>query len=656
MKKDYKSVAKKVIELVGKDNIISLTHCQTRLRFVVKDHKKIDGKTIEKLPDVKGVFYGSGQYQIIFGTGIVNDVYEAIDKLGTVNTIYGKDDINENQSTGDKNQSLGRRLMAMLSGIFVPIVPVIAATGLFLGLKSTFTNPQVLHLFGLSPSVIPESLLQIISVLTDTVFAFLPALIVWSTFRYFKGTPIIGIVIGLMLVSPILPNAYDVANGAAKAIHLFGVIPVVGSQGSVLTALVAGFIGAKLELFFRKHMPNILEQILTPFLTMLVTFGIMILGVGPVIHWIEQGLVTGIESLIHIPYGIGGFLIGAAYPLMVVTGIHQMMIAIETTLLASTHLNPLITLEAMYGFANLGVALAIFMRAKSKKAKETSISAFASQLFGVSEPTIFGVLIRYNFKPLLVTVLTSGIGAAILSIFNVAANTYGLAVLPSYLMYIYNFRYLIIYTIVSVITVVIAFVATNMFAIPKEILQEDDNQKSEIIKIKTNVDDCQVLAPIAGQIESLDKVDDPVFSSGIMGKGIAIKPQKNVQKVNVYAPQSGIMSVVADTGHAYGIKTDSGLELLVHIGIDTVSMNGKGFEIKVEKNQRVKKGQLLGSFDPREIQKNGLDDIVMLLVTNADKYKCVELTEDDSVKIGEPVLTVQQKDIEMSNLREVDSI
>lgn len=428
-KRDFTNVGKELIAIIGKDNIISVTHCETRLRFVVKDRKKIDDDAIRDLDGVKGVFYGSGQYQVIFGTGVVNDAYAAIDNLHEVNAIYGKDDADQSDDESLKNQSWGKRFMAMLAGIFIPIVPVIAATGLFLGLKSTFTNPQVLKLFGMSASQIPSSLLTVISVLTDTVFSFLPALIVWSTFKYFKGTPIVGIVLGIMLVSPILPNAYSVANGSAKAIMLFGHIPVVGAQGSVLTALVAGYIGSKSEIFFRKHMPDVIEQIMTPFLTLLFTFAVMILGVGPIVHWIENLLLTGVESVIHLPFGIGGFIIGAAYPLMVVVGIHQMMIAIETSLLAATHLNPLITLEAMYGFANLGVALAIFLRAKSKTAKQDSASAMASQLFGVSEPTIFGVLIRYNMKPLLVTVFTSGLGAAVLSIFNVAANTYGLAVL-----------------------------------------------------------------------------------------------------------------------------------------------------------------------------------------------------------------------------------
>ncbi|GEO59349.1 sucrose-specific PTS transporter subunit IIBC [Companilactobacillus bobalius] len=635
MAKDYSKLAQQIVDLVGVDNIESVTHCQTRLRFVVKNRKQIDDKKIENLDLVKGVFFGSGQYQVIIGTGLVNDVYAAIDKLGTVNAIYGKDDVDTTDNDDNSNKTKLQRFMAMLSGIFIPIIPVIAATGLFLGLQSAFTNAQVLKLFGAVPSDIPANVNTVISVLTGTVFSFLPALIVWSTFRYFKGTPIIGIVIGLMLVSPSLPNAYDVAGGSAKAIMLFGHIPVIGSQGSVLTALVAGFIGAKMENYFHKHVPNVLDQIITPFLTMLLTFGIMILGVGPIVHWIENLMVAGVEGVIDLPFGIGGFLIGAAYPLMVLVGIHQMMIAIETSLLAATHLNPLIVLEAMYGFANVGVALAMIMRTKSKKAKATFVGAFSSQLFGVSEPTLFGILIRYNFRPLIVTVLTSGFGAAILSIFKVAANSYGLAVVPSYLMYIYDARDLIIYTIVSLLTVVVAFVATNMFAIPKEILVADTKDKDPI-------QDNTVYAPIDGQTADLKTVNDPVFSSGMMGEGIAIKPNAT-GKINIYAPQSGKLNVVAETGHAYGLTTDSGIEILVHIGIDTVSLNGKGFTTAVKMNQEVVKGDLLGTFDPKVIQDKGLDDTVMVIITNSKDYFRIESEPDETISNGSALIALQQQ-------------
>lgn len=634
MIKNYTALAKQIIAEVGEKNVESVTHCQTRLRFVVKDRSQISDKKLESLDGVKGVFFGSGQYQVIIGTGVVNDVYDAIAKLGTVNAIYGNDDL-ATTTADNSHKTVVQRIMAMLSGIFIPIIPVIAATGLFLGLQSAFTNAQVLKLFGAVPADIPANVNTIISVLTGTVFSFLPALIVWSTFRYFKGTPIVGIVIGLMLVSPTLPNAYSVAGGTAKAIMLFGHIPVIGSQGSVLTALVAGYLGCVLEHFFHKHVPNVLDQIITPFLTMLVTFGIMILGVGPIVHGIENGLVSLVEGLINLPFGLGGFFVGAAYPLMVLVGIHQMMIAIETSLLAATHLNPLITLEAMYGFANLGVALAMMARTRSKKAKATFIGAFSSQLFGVSEPTLFGLLIRYNFRPLIVTVLTSGIGAMVLSLLKVAANSYGLAVVPSYLMYIYNSRALIIYTIVSLLTIVLAFVATNMFAIPKEILIPDAPVADQPV-----IEDSVLTAPISGQTIALNQVNDPVFAQSMMGQGIAIKPQAG--QIEILAPAAGTMSVVADTGHAYGLTTTSGAEVLVHLGIDTVSLKGQGFKTAVKVGQTVAQGDVLGTFDTTVAQAAKLDDTVMVIITNADDQTTVEQVPDQAITAGQPILTLQE--------------
>ena len=280
-----------------------------------------------------------------------------------------------------------------------------------------------------------------------------------------------------MLVSPILPNAYSVAdpNSGIKALKAFGVIPIVGCQGSVLTAIVTGFLGATLEKKLRKIMPNVLDLIFTPFFVMLIMMLVIFLGIGPVMHTIELGMVGLIEKLIHLPLGIGGFLIGVIYPLCVLTGLHHTFIMIETSLLANTGFNPLITLCAMYGFANVGCCLAFIARAKNEKVRATSIGAMLSQLFGISEPVLFGILIRYKFRPLYVTLFTSGLGAAFLSIFSVKSNSYGLAVVPSYLMYIYEGRQLLFYTTISLGTVALAFILASIFAVPKEVTIPDEN-------------------------------------------------------------------------------------------------------------------------------------------------------------------------------------
>lgn len=469
MSNKYFNIAEEVIKVVGKDNILSVTHCATRLRLIVKDRDLINDEEVEKINEVKGVFYTSGQYQIILGTGIVNKVYAEIQQLG-LKTISKQE---QDAAIKDNEKGL-KRLMRILADIFVPIIPIIAATGLFLGLKGVVFNDSILALFGASSAGIPEALQALVSVLTDTAFAFLPAIICWSAFRVFDGTPVIGIVIGLMLVSPILPNAYAVADPSSgvEALRLFG-IPIVGCQGSVITAIITGFLGATLEKKLRKVMPNVLDLIFTPFIVMLVMLVVVFLGIGPIMHNIELGMVGMIESLIKLPFGIGGFAIGVIYPLSVLTGLHHTFVMIETSLLANTGFNPLITLCAMYGFANVGVCLGFALRSKNEKIKATSIGAMLSQLFGISEPVLFGLLIRYKFKPLYVTLITSGVGAALLSIFNIQSNSYGLAVVPSYLMYIYEGHQLLFYTLISLGCVALAFLLTCAFAIPKELTKQE---------------------------------------------------------------------------------------------------------------------------------------------------------------------------------------
>ncbi|MEY8463427.1 PTS transporter subunit EIIC [Streptococcus merionis] len=469
MTEKYRKIASDILEIVGSDNIVSATHCATRLRLVVKDHESIDTKAIENVDEVKGTFFNSGQYQIILGGGIVNKVFEELETMN-ISTVAKAE-----QDALVREQEKGiRALMRTMGDIFVPIVPVIAATGLFLGLKGVIFNDNILGLIGLSTEIFPPYLNQLVSVLTDTAFAFLPALITMSAFRVFGGTPMIGLVLGLMLVSPSLPNAYAVASGDAKAIMVFGIIPIMGAQGSVLTAILTGFWGSKLERKLRKIMPNSLDLILTPFVTILVMLIIVLMGFGPIVHWLEVGIVKVTEILMNLPFGLGGFFVGATYPLTVIVGLHHMYVLIETSLLANTGFNQLITLCAMYGFANLGSCLAFYYTTKSNKVKQTVMGAFMSQLFGISEPVLFVLHLRYSLKPLYVMLLSSGIGAALLSLFQIRSNSYGLAVLPSYLMYIYDSYQLLVYFLVSILTVVLCFFLTKMFAIPQEILVDDE--------------------------------------------------------------------------------------------------------------------------------------------------------------------------------------
>ena len=638
-RKDYRKAAEDIIRIVGKDNIVSATHCATRLRLIVKDKETIDVKKLEKLPVVKGTFFNAGQFQIILGTGIVNKVYEEIENLG-LKTLSKKE-----QDEAVKNQQKGvKRLMRILGDIFIPIIPVIAATGLFLGLKGCVFNDNVLGLFGASTDMIPDYIVTLVNVLTETASAFLPAIICWSAFKVFGGTPVIGMVLGLMLVSPILPNAYSVANpdSGISAVMAFGKIPIVGCQGSVLTAIITALIGAKLEKKLRKIMPNALDLIMTPFVVMLVTFLIVILGVGPVMHVVELKLVSIVEALVHLPFGIGGFIIGATYPLLVITGLHHTYTMIETSLLANTGFNPVITLCAMYGFANVGTCLAFFVKSKNTTVRQTSIGAMLSQLFGISEPVLFGIQLRYNLKPLIIMLFTSGLGAASLSLLNIQSNSYGLAVIPSYLMYIYEGRQFLWYLVISICSVALCFVLTYLFGMPEEaILPEEGVDDGSVLEMEANgemtneenrehkesMDGNKIIAPVSGKVIPLEEVTDPTFAGKVLGDGFAIVPEDSIIK----SPINGTVELMYETGHAVGLSTDDGKEILIHIGIDTVAMNGDGFHIIAKTGQNVKSGDPLVEVDFEKIRKAGKSDSVIVIVTSGEK---VETRKVEKVKSG----------------------
>lgn len=628
---NYRDIAQQIVDIVGKDNIISATHCATRLRLIVKDKSVINEKALEKIPLVKGTFFNAGQYQIILGTGIVNKVFTEMSVIG-LSTLSKAE-----QDAAVKAQQKGiKRFMRTLGDIFVPIIPIIAATGLFLGLKGCLFNDNVLALFGVTTAIIPEYVSTLVNVLTETAFAFLPAIICWSAYKVFGGMPVIGIILGLMLVSPILPNAYSVAdpNSGINAIMAFGRIPLVGCQGSVLTAILTAWIGATLEKKLRKVMPNALDLIMTPFVVMLFTFLVVILGIGPVMHIVELKLVAIVEFLVTIPFGIGGFIIGATYPLLVITGLHHTYTMIETSLLANTGFNPVITLCAMYGFANVGTCLAFFFKAKKESVRQTSIGAMLSQLFGISEPVLFGIQLRFNLRPLLIMLLTSGTGAALLSILNIQSNSYGLAVLPSYLMYIYEWRQLFWYFIISVCAVAMCFVLTCLFGIPKEVMEAEEDP-FETNTVPTIYQSGTVYAPVSGNVVLSEEIPDNTFAAGILGRGVGIEPTEGI----VVAPFEGVISFTADTKHAVGILSEDGIELLLHVGVDTVDMKGDGFQCFVKEGQKVHAGDMLLTFDQTKIAAAGHPDIVVVLVSNADNYQDLAI-QTGTCKALDSIITV----------------
>ena len=365
---------------------------------------------------------------------------------------------------------------------------------------------------------------------------------------------------------------------------------------------------------------------------MLVMLLVVLLGIGPIMHTIELGMVDIIEYMIHLPLGIGGFIIGFTYPLAVITGLHHTYVMIETSLLANTGFNALITLCAMYGFANMGTCLAFFIKSKKESVKATSMGAMLSQLFGISEPVLFGIQLRYNLKPLIMMLISSGLSAAILSIFSIQSNSYGLAVLPSYLMYIYDGNQLLIYALVSIFAMVCCFTLTYLFAIPQEILESDEEMPVTVVN---NPKLESIVSPGTGKIIDLSDVNDDMFASKALGDGFAIE----LTEGKIVAPFNGTVITAFPTGHAFGILDDLGREVLIHIGIDTVELNGDGFDVKVKQGDHVKQGDVLVEVDLAKLIKANKDSTTMVIFTSGQK---VTLSKSNSeVVLGSEIQFLQ---------------
>lgn len=456
MSDNYEKIAKEVIEAVGgADNIISAAHCATRLRLILKDRQKADDKVVEEIDKVKGFFFTSGQYQIIFGTGTVNKVFEQVSNLG----ISGTSKSEQSQMVAEQGDNKFKRAIRIFSDIFVPIIPAMVATGLFMGLRGVLLQQQILAIFGLTPESIPSSLLTFTQILTDTAFAFLPVLICWSSFKKFGGTPILGIMIGLMLVSPSLPNGWAVAQGTAEPLVLFG-LKMSGYQASVLPAFFAGFIGAKFEIWLRKRISDTFDLILTPFLTLLVTLIFGLLIIGPIAHEIEVSLVYVVTMLFTLPLGLGGLIWGGISQLIVVTGIHQALSVVEIQMLAQTNWNLVNPIGSCAIAAQAGAAFAVGMKTKSKKIKALSFPSVISALLGITEPAIFGVNLRF-VKPFIMGLVGGGVGGFLASLFKLKATGMGISALPGMLLYLNN--QFPLYILVIAISFGVAFALTFMF-------------------------------------------------------------------------------------------------------------------------------------------------------------------------------------------------
>ena len=622
-------IAKKVIDaLGGRENVNSVAHCATRLRVMVKDEGKINKEVIENLEKVQGAFFNSGQYQIIFGTGTVNKMYDEVVALGLPTS--SKDDM---KAEAAKQGNWFQRAIRTFGDVFVPIIPVIVATGLFMGVRGLLTA------LGMT---LPADVTTYTQILTDTAFIILPGLVVWSTFRVFGGNPAVGIVLGMMLVSGSLPNAWAVASGGeVTAMNFFGFIPVVGLQGSVLPAFIIGVVGAKFEKAVRKVVPDVIDLLVTPFVTLLVMSILGLFVIGPVFHVVENYILIATKAILSMPFGLGGFLIGGVHQLIVVSGVHHIFNLLEVQLLAADHANPFNAIITAAMTAQGAATVAVGVKTKNPKLKTLAFPAALSAFLGITEPAIFGVNLRFR-KPFFLSLIAGAIGGGLVSILGLAGTGNGITIIPGTMLYIGNGQ-LAQYLLMVAVSFVLGFALTYMFGYEdeKEVATEVETerlvQEETTGNIPATLQNETLVTPIVGDVVALADVNDPVFSSGAMGQGIAVKPSQGV----VYAPADAEVSIAFPTGHAFGLKTTDGAEVLIHVGIDTVSMNGDGFEAKVAQGDKVKAGDVLGTFDSNKIAAAGLDDTTMVIVTNTADYASVAPVATGSVAKGDAVIEVK---------------
>ena len=625
-------IAKKVIEaLGGRENVNSVAHCATRLRVMVKDEAKINKDAIENLEKVQGAFFNSGQYQIIFGTGTVNKMYDEVVALGLPTSTKS-----EMKAEAAKQGNWFQRAIRTFGDVFVPIIPVIVATGLFMGVRGLLTA------LGMT---LPEDVTTYTQILTDTAFIILPGLVVWSTFRVFGGNPAVGIVLGMMLVSDSLPNAWAVASGGeVTAMQFFGFIPVVGLQGSVLPAFIIGVVGAKFEKAVRKVVPDVLDLLVTPFVTLLVMSILGLFVIGPVFHVVESYILIGTKAILNLPFGLGGFLIGGVHQLIVVSGVHHIFNLLEVQLLAADHANPFNAIITAAMTAQGAATVAVGVKTKNPKLKTLAFPAALSAFLGITEPAIFGVNLRFR-KPFFLSLIAGAVGGGLASILGLAGTGNGITVIPGTMLYIGNGQ-LLQYLLMVAVSFALGFALTYMFGYEDEVEEvsgaiseaETDRLTEEAVTgTVVSPSEGVIQTPIVGDVVALSNVNDPVFSSGAMGQGIAVKPSQDV----VYAPADAEVTIVFPTGHAYGLRTANGAEILIHVGIDTVSMNGEGFNHKVAQGDKVKAGDVLGTFDSAKIAAAGLDNTTMVIVTNTADFASVNPVASGSVAKGDAIIEVK---------------
>ena len=604
---------------------------------------------MEEVDLVKGVFVAGDQVQIIFGTGLVNDVCEVMGELNHMNTMSLGD---LKTKAGQKMNPLQKALKA-LSDVFIEIMPGILAAALLTGLSSVLGNLPAVEsnetLYGI---------VRLINISSGAIFGFLPLCVAYSTVKRFGGRPIMGIVIGCIMLSNSLADAYAAAQRTVDVttLHIFGFnVELVGFQGGIIVALLIGIVTAKLDQFFEKKVPEMIRLLVSPLLTTLVSSFLLFLLIGPIGRGLASGITAGLVWMTK-NLGIVGYVVfSGVQQLIVITGLHHVFGAIETQLLVDTGRNFLNPLMSVAIIAQGGAVLGYMVRnLKNAKAKELCIPSFVSVLFGITEPALFGVNIRYRY-PLAGGCIGGAVGGAIVYLTNLAALGFGTTVVPGIALADPTNHGYVNYVIAHLVALGVGFIATVIMGTVFEkknskidsitagnIGSANKNSDEKVISFEQKTEeqnDGVITAYANGELTEIEKVNDETFASKVLGDGIAIIPEDG----NIYAPVDGEISVVMESGHAVGFTDMNGTVYLIHIGIDTVQLNGKYFKVNVQVGDQIKRGDLLVTFDKEKVEKAGFDTACMLIVTEANG-KTLNKTKERKVKVGEEVAILENND------------
>ena len=639
---DYAKIASQVIENVGgKQNIKSVQHCATRLRLQLKNNDLRNEEAVSDIEGVKGVFLTQSQFQIIFGSGLVNLVCDEVQKQLGIAVDTSADDEKE-----EKKGNALQRLVKLLSDIFVPIIPAIVAGGLLMGLNNILTA-AMFH----GKSVIDlypqwKGLATAINLFASAPFTFLPVLIGFSATKKFGGNPYLGAAMGMIMVHPDLLSAYSIGIAQPPVWNIFGFkIAAIGYQGTVLPVLAVAFILATIEKKLHKIVPEVLDLFVTPLVSVFVTGYLTLSIVGPIFVWAENAILGAIQWMLTLPLGIGSLIMGGLYAPTVVTGIHQMYTAIDIGQLAKYGVTYWLPLASAANVAQGAAALAVGIKSKDKKIKSLALPSSLSAFMGITEPAIFGVNLRF-FKPFIAGCIGGGCGALYASLVHLGAKGTGVTGIFGILLCLNQpLQYLIEMVIAVGVAFVISFLiykdaepkaATETAAV--ENIETADAVTTDATTADTTAEIAEetLTSPVNGTQIPLSEVADEIFASEMLGTTVAVEPADG----KIVAPCDGEVSNIFETGHAVCITTESGGELLIHIGIDTVKMDGKGFTKKVSDGDKVHAGDILVEADLEEIKNAGYQTTTMMILTNTDEFGNVTKAEPAEVKTTSKVMTL----------------